>query len=177
MSAIAFVFLAYSAPLQARASYGGASAGACCVQQTGHPVPDSVMVRRVVEATFGAAERRDMAALDTLYAGDSLTVIEGAGINRGWSDYRDRHLGPELGEMQGLRYRPYDFEVHVNGDQAWTIFRYTLTAESQGRHADVVGRGTAILERTARGSGGRRWVVRHIHTSGRARRAGDPVSG
>lgn len=130
---------------------------------------DSAEAAAALRAIFTAAEHSDLAALDTLYAGESLTVIEGAGIDRTWVAYRDHHLGPELKEMQGLEYRPTDIEVYPAGDVAWAIFRYTLKATVDGRAADVVGRGTAILER--RGS---RWVVRHTHTSGRARRASDP---
>ena len=129
----------------------------------------------VLRAVFAAAERADVAALDTLYAGDSLTVVEGAGINRGWADYRDHHLGPELKTMKNFYYRPVDVVVRVSGQYAWATFRYDLKAEMNGRQIDNVGRGTAILERRNAG-GGARWVVRHIQTSSRARRAGDPPS-
>lgn len=128
-------------------------------------------VARTLSSLFVAAERGDMAALDTLYSGDSLTVIEGAGINRTWGDYREHHLGPELKEMKELHYRPADIEVHLVGSTAaWAIFRYSLTAVVEGRSVDIVGRGTAIFERH-----GGRWIVRHTHTSGRARRPADPV--
>lgn len=130
---------------------------------------DSTSAAAVVAALFTAAERSDIAALDTLYAGDSLTVIEGSGINRTWADYRDHHLGPELKEMKDFRYRPSEIEIKIRGPIAWAIFRYTLRANVEGRPADVVGRGTAILEKR-----GNRWVVRHTHTSGRARRPTDP---
>lgn len=132
---------------------------------------DQAQATTALQALFAAAERGDMAALDTLYAGDSLTVIEGAGINRTWADYRDHHLGPEMKEMKNMQYRPTDIEMHVAGNTAWAIFRYSLKADMNGRPADVVGRGTAILERR-----GPRWVVRHTHTSGRARRPNDPTS-
>jgi ketosteroid isomerase-like protein len=134
--------------------------------------PDSAAAAAVVAALFTAAERGDIAALDTLYAGDSLTVIEGTGINRTWADYRDHHLGAELIEMKNLRYRPSEIEVTVRGSLAWAIFRYTLRADVEGRAADVVGRGTAILEKR-----GNRWVARHTHTSGRARRPTDQPAG
>jgi len=133
---------------------------------------EAAQVAATVEALFAAAERGDLAALDTLYAGDSLTVIEGAGMDRRWTEYRDHHLAPELKEMKNFRYRPSDIEARVVGNMAWAIFRYTLTAEMGTRQADIVGRGTAILER--RGS---RWVIRHTHTSGRARRPTDPPAG
>jgi len=127
-------------------------------------------VAATLRALFAAAERNDLAALDTLYAGDSLTVIEGAGINRTWAEYRDHHLAPELKEMRNFQYRPADIEVHTAGNTAWAIFRYALTADVGGRAADIVGRGTAILERR-----GPKWVARHTHTSGRARRPTDPT--
>ena len=139
------------------------------------PAADTVLageaarVAAAVRALFAAAERGDLAALDTLYAGDSLTVIEGAGINRTWADYRDDHLAPELKEMRNFRYRPSEIEARVAGNVAWATFRYALQADVKERAVDIVGRGTAVLER--RGS---RWVIRHTHTSGRARRPTDP---
>lgn len=52
---------------------------------------------------------------------------------------------------------------------AWATFRYALTADLPDRKVDVVGRGTAILERQ-----GNRWVVRLTQTASRARRPSDP---
>lgn len=130
---------------------------------------DVAAVVATLQALFAAAQRNDLRALDSLYAGDSLTVVEGAGINRGWADYRDNHLGPELKEMKNFRYRPFEIEARVSGDLAWAMFRYELAADMEGRLIDMVGRGTAILER--RGS---RWVVRHTQTASRARRPADP---
>lgn len=128
-----------------------------------------VAVRETIESLFAAAERADMVALDTLYAGERLTVVEGAGINRSWAEYRDHHLAPELKEFRNFSYRPREIEPHVNGDLAWAIFAYDLRADVEDRKIDVVGRGTAILEKH-----GSRWVVRHTQTSGRARRPTDP---
>ncbi len=139
------------------------------------PQDDVARASAVLRAVFAAAERGDLAALDTLYAGDSLTVVEGAGINRGWADYRDHHLGPELKTMKNFHYRPVDVVVRVSGQYAWATFRYDLKGEMNGRHIDNVGRGTAILERQNAGVG-TRWVVRHTQTSSRARRASDPPS-
>lgn len=130
---------------------------------------DQARVAAAIEAVFHAVERGDLAALDTLYAGDSLTVVEGAGINRGWADYRDHHLGPELKEMKEMQYRPFEIEPRIVGSTAWAIFRYGIKATMGERSVDQVGRGTAILERVRD-----RWVLRHIQTSGRARRPTDP---
>ncbi|MCC6430633.1 MAG: hypothetical protein IT354_06960, partial [Gemmatimonadaceae bacterium] len=56
-----------------------------------HSAPNAAgaAVVQAIRALFAAAERGDLTALDSLYAGDSLLVIEGAGMNRGWADYRD----------------------------------------------------------------------------------------
>ncbi|HEY0931203.1 MAG TPA: nuclear transport factor 2 family protein [Gemmatimonas sp.] len=126
-------------------------------------------VEATIRAAFAAAERGDMAALDTLYAGDSLTVFEGAGVNNGWTDYRDNHLGPELKEMKEFRYRPIAIQAHVSGNLAWATVQYALSAQMNGRSIDNFGRGTVILEKR-----GARWVVRHTHTASRARRPSDP---
>lgn len=134
-----------------------------------HAATSTAAVTQAVRALFAAAERGDLAALDSLYAGDSLLVIEGAGINRGWRDYRDNHLAPELKEFQNFRYRPFEIEARVAGDLAWATFRYALTADTPNQKVDVVGRGTAILERR-----GNRWVVRLTHTASRPRRPSDP---
>ncbi len=147
-------------------------AGAAPAQQATQSTPAADGVRRTIEALFRAVEQKDLAALDTLYAGERLTVVEGAGINRGWTDYRDHHLGPELKDFTEFRYRPADIEVEVHGNLAWAFFRYTLQAKVGERSIDNVGRGTAILEQR-----GTRWLVRHTHTSGRARRPSDPTGG
>ncbi len=137
---------------------------------TGAHETDSAAAAAVLTALFSAAERSDLVAMDSLYAGNDLTVIEGAGMNRTWAEYRYHHLAPELKEMKNFRYKPSEIEIHVSGNLAWAIFRYSLRADIDGRaSADVVGRGTAILEKRKG-----KWIVRHTHTSGRARRPTDP---
>lgn len=131
--------------------------------------PEEKRVAGAIEALFAAAERNDMTALDSIYSGKDLTVIESTGMNRSWADYRDHHLAPEMKEMKNFRYRPFEIEPHVSGDLAWAIFRYNLGAETGGRIIDNIGRGTAVLEKR-RG----RWVIRHTHTASRARRPSDP---
>jgi hypothetical protein len=102
-----------------------------------------------------------------LFAQDGwVHVIEGAGVNHGWADYRDHHLGPELTEFQNFRYRFFAIEPQVRGAVAWTPFRYELSADTPRGHVELEGRGTAVLEmRDAR------WVIVHLHTSGRRKPA------
>lgn len=148
-----------------------ASPGTAGAQSANRPVDQATAT---IRAVFAAAERADMAALDTLYAGDSLTVFESAGINRGWKDYRDHHLGPELREMTGFKYRPIEIVARVEGKLAWATVSYALQAKEGTRTIDNFGRGTFILERAGAGEKAR-WVIRHSHTASRARRPNDPA--
>jgi ketosteroid isomerase-like protein len=130
---------------------------------------DSAQIVAVMNAIFAAQDRGDMAALDTLYAGEALTVIEGASINRGWTDFREHHLGPELAEMKNRHSTPAEIEVHVSGGTAWALFRYTAKYDLPTRSVDALGRGTAIFEKV-----NGKWKMRHYHAGGRARRPTDP---
>ncbi len=124
---------------------------------------DTAAVRRVVEAAAAHTRAKDVAGLDTLHALDPwVRIIEGAGVNNGWVDYRDNHLKPELAELGNLRY--FEVEPQVRGNVAWAAFRYELAVETPRGHVEVEGRGTAILEKRAN-----RWLIVHLHTSGRRR--------
>jgi uncharacterized protein (TIGR02246 family) len=134
---------------------------------TAQPADERTRVEAVVRAAFASSEAGNLGALDSLYTTDA-TIIEGSGLDRGWANYRDHHLAPELKEFTNFRYRPSDIEVTVDGGTAWVMLRYTLTATMGERQIDSVGRGTMIL-RLVDG----KWRIRHSHTSGRARRATD----
>jgi ketosteroid isomerase-like protein len=127
------------------------------------PTEDTARVREVVEAVARFTQLKDIAGLDTLFAPDAwVRVIEGAGVNNGWTDYRDRHLRPELAEMGTFTYRFFAVEPHVRGAVAWTAFRYELTVDEAQGSTEIEGRGTAVLERR-----GNRWQIVQLHTSGR----------
>lgn len=165
----AFMFAGFrSSPLSAQQPHAHPAA-ARPVQADTLLRGDAAGVGATVRALFAAIERGDLVALDSLYAGDSATIVEGAGINRGWADYRDHHLGPELKEMRNFRYRPFEIEARTTGNLGWATFRYALSGNMGEQALDLVGRGTAILERR-----GNRWLVRHTHTSYRTRRPTDP---
>lgn len=120
-------------------------------------------VRALLEASAVASQAKNLRALDTLYAPDAwVQVIEGAGVNRGWVDYRDHHLGPELAEFQNFSYRYLEIEPQVRGDVAWAPFRYEMSVDTQRGHVEAEGRGTAVLEKR-----NGRWLIVHLHTSGR----------
>ncbi len=128
-----------------------------------NPGPEIRKVRDVVEALAQKVQEGDLDALDTLYAeGRGVHIIEGSGVNHGWADYRLHHLEPELAGFRNFEYRYYGVEPVVRGDVSWASFRYELSTDTPGGHVEVVGRGTAVLERMDG-----RWRVVHLHTSGR----------
>ena len=124
-------------------------------------------VAGVLTAFAARSQDKDVAGLDTLVAHDAwVRIIEGAGVNRGWADYRDHHLVPELAEFENFRYRFFAIEPQVRGAVAWAPFQYDLAADTPRGHVEVEGRGTAVLERRDG-----RWVIVHLHTSGRRKPA------
>jgi ketosteroid isomerase-like protein len=96
-----------------------------------------------------------------------VTIYEGAGVNNGWVDYRDRHLGPELKAFENLEFAHSGTKVSVlpGGESAYAISRYTIKAKMGDRMLDNEGLETLLLVKTPEG-----WKIRHSHTSGRARR-------
>jgi hypothetical protein len=66
----------------------------------GGPEQEIVAFFTAYDAAFTA---KDLSKLATMYHPD-VTVYEGGGINPGWADYRDRHLGPELKSFNGLQF-------------------------------------------------------------------------
>jgi len=116
---------------------------------------------------YGAAFlSKDLNRIAAFYYPD-FTIYEGAGINNGWADYRDRHLGPELKAFENLEFAHSGTKVTVlpGGESAFAISRYTIKAKMGERMLDNEGLETLLLIKTAEG-----WKIRHSHTSGRARR-------
>ncbi len=128
---------------------------------------DEAAIRSVVESIAANAQSGDLGALDEVYAeGSGVHIIEGAGVNHGWADYRDHHLKPELESFENFTYRYYSVEPVVRGDVSWASFRYDLAVDTEAGHREIEGRGTAVLERMDG-----QWRVVHLHTSGRPKRA------
>ena len=140
--------------------------GAAAGQATAHTGEAAVIEKWLAEydAAFNA---RDLEKLGTFYHAD-VTVYEGGGINNGWVDYRDRHLGPELKEFQNLQFGHTNRRIHVLGDgrSAYAVAAYSLKAKMGERDIDSGGLETLVL---VKGDDGR-WKIRHSHTSARARR-------
>ena len=119
------------------------------------------------EAAFNA---RNLDWLAPFYHPD-VTIYEGGGVNTGWADYRDHHIGPELREMEGPRLTHTNVQLQPLGaEAAYAISEYRLQARMKGEEADLGGLETLILVRGKDGG----WQIRHSHTSGRRRPPASP---
>lgn len=136
------------------------------------PAADDVAeIRSFLQAYDRAFVAKDLAALAVFYH-PGVTIFEGGGINRGWVDYRDHHLGPELKEFEGLEFGHKDVTPNVlqSGRTAYVTAEYFLKARMQGREIDATGIATMVLVREEKGV----WKIRHSHTSSRRRPPASP---
>ena len=116
------------------------------------------------DAAFNA---KDLERLAAFYHPD-VTIYEGGGINNGWMDYRDRHLGPELKEFENLQFGHSNTKVSVlpGGQSAYATSEYSIKAKMGQREIDSRGLETLVLVKATDGS----WKIRHSHTSSRPAR-------
>jgi len=91
-----------------------------------------------------------------------------SGINNGWTDYRDNHLGPELKSFQDLVWSHSNIVVHMLGDaSAYVTADYAIKYRSGERAVDSGGIATHVLVKE-QGN----WKIRHSHTAARRRAPG-----
>jgi len=114
-----------------------------------------------------AFNMKDLEKLAAFYHSD-VTIYEGGGINNGWIDYRDRHLGPELKSFENLQFGHSNTKVTVlpGGQAAYATSEYSIKAKMGERQLDSTGLETLVLVKDATGN----WKIRHSHTSSRPRR-------
>lgn len=124
---------------------------------------DATAIEAWLKGYDAAFNAKDLDKLATFYHPD-VTIYEGGGINNGWADYRDRHLGPELKEFQGLQFAHRETKVSMLGPgAAYATSRYSLKAKMGERDIDSEGLATYLLIKGTDGA----WKIRHSHTSSR----------
>ena len=109
-----------------------------------------------------ALNAKDLDKLGTFYEPD-VTIFEGGGVNHGWADYRDHHLGPELEAFEGLKFGHSAVRAFpLSAESAYVTAEYHLEARYKERDIDVTGLATLLLVKKDG-----RWRIRHSHTSSR----------
>jgi ketosteroid isomerase-like protein len=137
----------------------------------GHQGPPATSEAAVIEKWLteydAAFNAKDLEKLATFYHAD-VTIYEGGGINNGWADYRDRHLGPELKAFQNLQFGHSNTKVTLlpGGRSAYATSEYSIKAKMGDRDLDSRGLETLVLIKGEDDA----WKIRHSHTSSRPRR-------
>jgi ketosteroid isomerase-like protein len=128
---------------------------------------DAAAIEAWLKGYDAAFLAKDLDKLATFYHPD-VTIYEGGGINNGWADYRDRHLGPELKAFSNLQFAHSDHKITVlpGGQAAYATSRYIIKAKMGDRDLDSEGLETLVLVKMPDGS----WKIRHSHTSSRPAR-------
>jgi uncharacterized protein YcnI len=128
---------------------------------------DAAAVEAWLKSYDAAFNAKDLDKLATFYHPD-VTIDEGGGINNGWIDYRDRHLGPELKSFENLQFGHSNTKVTVlpGGQSAYATSEYSIKGKMGDRQLDSGGLETLVLVKSADGT----WKIRHSHTSTRPRR-------
>src|SRR6266508_2647747 len=74
---------------------------------------------------------KDLDKLAAFYHPD-VTIFAGGGVNNGWVDYRNHHLGPELKAFENLQCEHRNIVVHLldGGRSAYVTSEYALKARS-----------------------------------------------
>lgn len=113
---------------------------------------------------------KNLEQLSSFYDPD-VTIFEGGGVNNGWVDYRDHHIGPELNDMEQLQFEHRNVAVHLlNPTTAYVTSEYALKARIKGRDVDSGGLETLVLVKGPDDT----WKIRHSHTSARRRTPAPP---
>ena len=128
---------------------------------------DAAAVEAWLKSYDAAFNAKDLDMLATFYHPD-VTIYEGGGINNGWIDYRDRHLGPELKSFENLQFGHSNTRVLLlpGGQSAYATSEYVIKAKMGDRQLDSGGLETLVLVKSSDGT----WKIRHAHTSSRAPR-------
>ena len=135
---------------------------------------EEAAVRDVLLRSASSFAKNDVAEATKVWANDeSLTIFESGHANYGWTDYRDHHLVPEMGEMKNTKYEFSDIKIHLAGNTAWATMKYSIAADvgeaGKMRHVDGSGLATAVLEKR-----NHVWRIVHWHSSA-PRRAPAPT--
>ena len=137
------------------------------VPLAGQPTGDDAAIVAWLQAFDRAFVSKDLDTLSSFYHPD-VTIFEGGGVNNGWVDYRDHHIGPEMKTYENLQFEHRQVAVHLlnGGGVAYVTSEYALKARVAGKDVDTGGLESLVLIKV---SGA--WKIRHSHTSARRRQA------
>ena len=128
---------------------------------------DTVAVKAVLASYKSALERLDLTGVERLFAPDNQ-VVESGKVEGGYADYRDHHIGPELGHFASFKFSDYTVAVRLEGPIALATetYRYSIRLKDKPEPIERQGVATSVLKK----SDGQ-WQIVSTHSSSRAPKA------
>jgi uncharacterized protein (TIGR02246 family) len=125
---------------------------------------DAVAVRAVLDIYKRALEQRDLTGVERLFAQEN-EVVESGKVEGSYADYRDHHIGPELGHFESFSFSDYRVTLRIEGDVALATetYRYTIRLIGKADPIERQGVATSVLKKIDGG-----WRIVSMHSSSRA---------
>lgn len=108
-------------------------------------------------------ESLDLAGVDALFAPDN-EVVESGKVEGSYADYRDHHIGPELGHFASFAFTDYAVAVRFEGPVALATETYRYTIVLKDKPDPIVRQGVATSVLVQHGGA---WKIRSMHSSSR----------
>lgn len=124
---------------------------------------DATAVKSVLSSYKSALERLDLTGVEELFATENQ-VIESGKVEGGYADYRDNHIGPELGHFASFKFSDYAVTVRLEGPIALATetYRYSLVLKDKPEPIERQGVATSALKKTDG-----QWKIISMHSSSR----------
>lgn len=124
---------------------------------------DAEAVKSTLAAYKTALERLDLAGVDDLFAPDNQ-VLENGKVEGSYADYRDHHIGPELGHFESFKFADYVVAVRLEGPIALATetYRYTIRLKDKPEPIERQGAATSVLKKIDG-----KWKILSMHNSSR----------
>lgn len=125
---------------------------------------DTAAVKAVLKSYKTSIERLNLAGVEQLFAPDNQ-VIESGKVEGGYADYRDNHIGPELGHFASFQFSDYAVTVRLEGSIALTTetYRYTIKLKDKPEPIERQAVATSVLKKSEG-----QWKIVSMHSSSRA---------
>ena len=132
---------------------------------------DAQAVKAVLSTYKAALERLDLTGVDALFAPTS-EVVESGKVEGTYADYRDKHIGPELGHFKSFLFSDYKVDVRIELPLALTTetYRYTIVLKDKPEPIERHGVATSVLKKIDG-----RWKILSTHSSSRTPRPKAPA--
>lgn len=127
------------------------------------PAAEVQAVKAVLSTYKAALEKRDLTGVEALFApGDE--VVESGKVEGGYADYRDHHIGPELGHFKSFTFSDYTVNVRMHAPLALATetYRYTIVLNDKPEPIERQGVATSVLKKIDG-----RWKIISMHSSSR----------